>query len=965
MIETPTLLVLRLLGTPEFAYGDELDSSLTQRALAVFAYLLIHRDRDIPRDMFAFTLWPDAAEDDARANLRRSLYALQRWLPQTSVQWFFSDRKRVRWNPDAPYRLDIEEFETHVRAGRLSQAVDLYRGDLMRGYEDEWIAAERERYQAMYLDALRDLTAHLRQAGDVSTAMSCAAKALKIDPWREDFVRERIELRALTGDRAGALHEYQTFEQALKQELDAAPERETIDLVKRLRAGQSDGYSSNLPAPVTALIGRDDEVRELQSRLAAHRLVTISGSGGVGKTRLALEVGARIAPAFRDGVWLIDLARISIGEFVPSAAADALNIRESADRAIDASVITALTRRETLLIFDNCEHVIAQAAYFIDDLLHACPNLRVLATSREPLELEGEQVYRIPPLSLPDGMPSSLQDALRYAAIRLFVERGQFAQRDFKPSDEDVPTLVEICRHLDGIALAIELAAARLGALSLSRVNEGLGERFRLLTGGMRTKLARHQTLKALIDWSYSLLGEGEKALLRRTAIFAGGFSLDAAVAVCGDLDQFEGLNILGSLVKKSLVVADGEQERFALLESMRAYLQEDLDRRGEHASASRAHAEYYRSFARRADELFHHTPQIEWFSLLAREYGNLREALLWAFGEGQTIELGAEIAGALERFWFNYGRLREGLYWLDGALERLDQDANRALAARLYLARAVLLYGAKKLEAATKARELYELAADARGLGSALRQCALALRSSDAEEAESCCRRAVEVLRDAGDTGPYAMALNTLGSIVAQRGAFDEAYVLQERALQVAVEHANDYAIMHTHLYLADLEFQRAHYDEAITHANEALARVDPARSSLLAANLRCNIAVYRIVRGDYSAGAADVLEALRILRDTQDPYQTAIALQHVALMESLAGSVERAATITGYVDAFLAANAIAHDTTELRTRRRIEERLRASLVPERYEELMTCGAALKEPDVVALAEESARVMR
>ena len=959
--------MLRLFGTPAFAYGDELDGALTQRALSAFAYLLLHRDRDIPRDMFAFALWPDTAEEDARANLRRSLYALQRWLPQTDAQWFFSDRKRVRWNERAPYRLDVEEFEAHASAGRVAQAVDLYRGELLHGYDDEWIVAERERYQGMYLDALRDVSAQLRREGDAASAMAYAAKALQVDPWREDFVRERIELRALSGDRTGALHEYQTFERALKNELDAVPEPATIELAKRLRAGSDGEYVSNLPAPLTALVGRDEELQTLEACLAAHRLVTVCGSGGIGKTRIALELGSRVLPKFRDGVRLVDLSRISVGEFVPSAVAGALNIRESADRPIETSVVTALARAEMLLIFDNCEHVIGQAADFISDLLQACPRVVALATSREPLELEGEQIFRIAPLPLPEGTPSNLQDAMRFGAIRLFVERAQAARQDFKPTDEDVPAIVEICRHLDGIALAIELAAARLGALSLARVNEGLGERFRLLAGGLRAKRARHQTLKALIDWSYSLLRDDEKGLLRRTAVFAGGFSLDAVVSICSDLrvDQIDGINILTSLVKKSLVGADGNEERFSLLESMRAYLQEELDLHDERRAASLGHAEYYRSFAVRADEAFHRTPQSEWFSMLARDYDNLREALLWTFGKGQEPELGAEIAGSLERFWFNCGRLREGLYWIDGALQALNPTASSDLAARLYLTRASLLYGAKKLDAATRARDLYEHAGNARGLGIALRQCALGLRGSEPAQAELCCRRAIDVLHDTEDTGAYAMALNTLGSILAQRGAFDEANELHGRALRVAVEHNNDYAIMHTHLYLADLEFQRARYDEAVAHANQALERVDPERSALLAANLRCNIAVYRIMRGDYSAGAADVLEAIRILRGAQDAYQTAIALQHVALMESLSGSIDRAAIITGYVDGFLRANVIAHDTTEVRTRRLIDERLQANLTPERYKELLARGAALGEPDAVALAEESARMMR
>ncbi len=716
---------------------------------------------------------------------------------------------------------------------------------------------------------------------------------------------------------------------------------------------------NNLPTQLTRLVGRDEEVAALMACVQNNRLVTIAGSGGIGKTRIAVCVGSQMLQTFPDGVWLVELAPITVDQFVPNAVAAALGIHESPDRSLNASIAAALSARSTLLIFDNCEHLIEAVAEFCRELLRASNGLHVLATSRQALGLAGEQVYRVPPLTYPPrGSAVTAQDALQYSAVALFAERAAAVRQNFVLTQETAPIVGDICRRLDGIALAIELAAARIGVLSVARLSDGLTERFRLLTRGSRDDLPHHQTLRALIDWSYNSLDEREKALFRHVGVFAGGFSWDAAAATCGQNcgDALEVLDLLASLAAKSLVVAhtEGSHERYDLLESSREYALEKLAENGERQLAARKHAEFFRDFAQKGDQETA-MPQYQWFAQLAREHENVRAALLWALDARNDPVLGGTIAGSLERFWFDAGHLGEGLYWIECGLAALDEALEPGVAARLHLARAVLLQAAKKLEAAERACELYEAVSDRRGLGYALRQRALALRRARRwTAAETAARRAATLLQEAGDVSGFAVASNTLGSIVAGSGQIEDARAIHRQALDAALSHGGEYAIGQTHAYLADLEFQCGDYKGAVRHALEALLPSQNAGAARLAANLRCNLAIYRIAQGERAQGADDAVAAIGMLAGTQDSYQTAIALQHVALAQALEGDARLAARLCAYVDAYFDSSAVEREATEAWGRQSIERELAAKLTPSERDACASEGAAWSEQRAV-----------
>ncbi len=400
----------------------------------------------------------------------------------------------------------------------------------------------------------------------------------------------------------------------------------------------------NLRPQTTSFIGRESEVAELQAAVKTHRLVTLTGVGGVGKTRLALEVAARLADEFPDGVWFFDLAAVADPAAVPDAVAAMLGIVQQPGKSVDESVASALEDRLRLLVFDNCEHVVDSVADLVETILAASATVTILATSREGLGAGEEQLWRVPSLDVNSGTES--------AAASLFVDRAQSVVSDFslaQPGEADA--VVEICRRLDGIPLAIELAASRMASMTASEVRDRLDQRFRLLVGSRRG-LSRHQTLRHAVSWSYDLLGDAEKALLARCSVFAGGFDLESACAVAGFsnseavIDEYEILDLLDALVRKSLLVADRStgRTRFSMLETIRQFAEEQLVARGEAETIRRAHARYF--MVREADimALWDSPRPRDAYAWFAAELANLRTAFRWAADQGD-LDVAATIA--------------------------------------------------------------------------------------------------------------------------------------------------------------------------------------------------------------------------------------------------------------------------------------------------------------------------------
>jgi predicted ATPase/DNA-binding winged helix-turn-helix (wHTH) protein len=441
---------------------------------------------------------------------------------------------------------------------------------------------------------------------------------------------------------------------------------------------------TNLPELVSELIGRDVELEAIVDIGASHRLVTLTGAGGIGKTRLGFEAARHLLPRFADGVWAIELAPLSDPELVAVAVATGLGLELTSGTASPLSVATALGSKQLLVLLDNCEHVVDAAAQMAEALLRANPAVRVIATSREPLRAEGEWVYPVPPLAVPTEGGVDGEDPLRYGAVLLFIERARATAPHFSPDASDAAAIAGICRRLDGIPLAIELAAARAAALGIEGVAARLDDRFRLLAGGHRTALPRHQTLRATLDWSYDLLTEPERVVLRRLAVFAGGFTLQAASVVAADdeIAASEVVDCLANLVTKSLVTAEGSGAmiRYRLLETTRAYALEKLVQAGEFDAAAGRHARRYLDLFEGAEAEAETRPTDEWLAEYGPRIDNVRAALDWAFSPNGDAAIGVALTIAAVPLWEKLSLLGECRERVERALASLgDADAASA----------------------------------------------------------------------------------------------------------------------------------------------------------------------------------------------------------------------------------------------------------------------------------------------
>ena len=539
----------------------------------------------------------------------------------------------------------------------------------------------------------------------------------------------------------------------------------------------------NLPAQMTSFIGRETEMAEIKQALSVHRLVTLTGSGGAGKSRLSLQVGMECLNQFPDGVWLVELAPVTDQALVPQTLLATFNLREDRHRSPQAVLVDFLRAKTLLLVLDNCEHLIEACAQISDSLLQACAKLRILASSREALGLTGEFAYRVPSLSTPnpEQLPS-LEQLEKADSIRLFIERAASAKPSFTLTDSNAFSLAQICYRLDGIPLAIELAAARVKMLSPDQIAARLDDRFRLLTGGSRTALPRQQTLRAMIDWSYSLLSEQEKILFRRLAVFVGGWTLEAAEMVCGEgSDGMEVLDLLTRLVDKSLVFDEETRNemRYHRLETIRQYSREKFFETDEVQTVRDRHLDFFVTFAELVDEKLKSGEQLLWQSRMSAEQDNLRAALDWGLSRNPDSAL--RIVGAANLFWTAGGYSAEGFRWTQKALEEAEKThvpSNLTNEQRL-VARAKALCGLTRLylslgdnanakSVAEKSVALYRQSQDRRGLAFALVVLAYPLEFlGERVQAEAALQESYSIGRAEGDTYIICRALNRLGNVI------------------------------------------------------------------------------------------------------------------------------------------------------------------------------------------------------
>jgi predicted ATPase/class 3 adenylate cyclase len=595
-----------------------------------------------------------------------------------------------------------------------------------------------------------------------------------------------------------------------------------------------DVWSHNLPIQLTSFIGREREILEVKRLLGAARLVTVTGSGGAGKTRLALQVAAELLEQYPDGVWVVELAALSDHALVPNAVVSTLNISEQRGRPLTETLIEYVRPKALLFIVDNCEHLLVACAELTGSLLRSCPNLRLLATSREPLGIPGEIIWQIPSLSVPDSRSKpSLDDLTQYEAVRLFAERAATSAPAFGISADNVRAVVQVCQRLDGIPLAIELAAARVKVLTVEQIANRLDDRFRLLTGSARSVLPRQQTLLATMDWSHDLLSDKERALLRRLSVFAGGCTLEAVEGVCSGNGIAAGdvLNVLAQLVDKSLVVAEtrGGEARYRLLETVRQYARDRLAESHEMTEVQNRHLDWYRALAEHAEPKLRGPEQKAWLERLEVEHDNIRAALDWSGKESGSAEAGLRLAGSLSWFWFMHGHAQEGRQRLERALSA-GAGGSAPARAKALAGTGIIARRQGEYQRAQAALEeslvLSQEMGDHWGIGFSLHHLGhVADEAISYDQAKARFHESLAAFRAAGDNWGVAASLNCLGEAMQHRGDNAEATPLLKESLTLCREIGDKWLSAYPVRILGIIAAYGGHYEAATALLEESLA--------------------------------------------------------------------------------------------------------------------------------------------
>ena len=707
-----------------------------------------------------------------------------------------------------------------------------------------------------------------------------------------------------------------------------------------LRAAETP--QTNLPHLISSFVGRAEIITSIIGLLEAAPLVTLCGPGGAGKTRIAHEVGRRVLDRYEDGVWFVELATHRDAESVCRAIASVFNVREVAGHPLFDLLIDALGQKRMCLIIDNCEHVVSDVAAIVSKVLRANVNVSVLTTSREALHVTGERTFAVPPLSDNE-------------AVELFKARALAVRSDASFTAADTPVVMEICRKLDGLPLAIELAAARVKVLTPSQMLSRLDERLRMLGGGNRDAPARQQTLRALIAWSYDLLSDAEQTLFRRLAIFAGGWTLEAQSEICSDdeHDRWEIVDALQSLVDKSLASSTGTEEdrRFHLLESTREFAAELLAKSGERERVACKHADYMVAFARDAQSRLRSMSEPDWLHQIIREIGNIRAALSWTLCDNADFALGAQLASALEVLWISrfYG---EGTDWLDTALSHIE-ELEPPVAARLLLVRSRIDgFSERALDLAVRSVAAYREQGDAEGLCRAL-SClgANLFNHGRLDEAAQAYREAVAIASDYGDAMMHGGSLAVLGQISLEKGDPQEARAFLDRAAAVlgTLPHLNRYLAV-VERGFAEVRLIEGDAEGSLTHSLRAIQIAELLGDMRLSSWSRVHLA-----RSLFAAGKLDQarLSARDAIATAREAHFTLMFVEGLIAMSELfleTGEDRKAGLLLGFALNVDSRIPVVLARLSKASRDRVRCVLEERVGKQQAQEVLSEGAALDE---------------
>jgi predicted ATPase/DNA-binding SARP family transcriptional activator len=903
-------MLIKLFGGLQIIQNEQPLTIARQRERTLLTYLLLHPNTAHRREKLIELLWPESDSERNGRNFANVLYRVQQVVGKA---WIVAEGSALRLAPTPDLVVDLWRFDQLTKGAEddaLQEAITLYAGDrltptanLLPDQHDDWLLPLQTHYHECFLNALQRLGQRHEQAQRWDDAQQCYQRLRRSDPLHEDAYAGLMRVYARLGRLTDVTACYRELETLLQQELAAAPSSTLRALLTTLTrtptyieqptaapgkapptAPSAQAIAHNFPKPLTSLVGRTQELDQIGRLLANHRLITLTGAGGSGKTRLAIAVARELADTFEQGAWWIDLSPLTEAHLVAQILLQTLGLTPSATTAPLVQVIDHLAGQQCLLVLDNCEHLLAACAPLVETLLQACDDVQILATSREPLGVAGEMLWLTPTLAIPmfeprpdharphnERPPGDPVAAVgTYAAIQLFVERARAVRQDFHLTAQNVAAVLEICQRLDGIPLAIELAAARSKVLTPEQLAQRLQDRFRLLVNPQRNALPRQQTLQALIDWSYNLLSAAEQRFLCQLAVFADSFTLDAAEALCGD----EALEWLARLVDKSMVLFFERQgePRYRLLETIRAYADDRLQAQGDATTLHLRHADYWIDLATRAECNLTGPQQAFWLERLDREHDNIRGSLRWLSTHEQPLLL-LTLTRWLGRYWYFRSYFREGSQWIQQAIQ---SNATR-------------LDGA---DAPVAALDLY-----ARVLFHAGR---LTRPQGDYARTDSYFRQSLTLLQRLGDERSRATVLNSLGISALEQGNLQEARAIYTESLHILEGLAVQVDLCNPLLNLCQVTIRLGDFAAARTYGERSLALSRTLGDRRSMAYALEDLAAVLVEQGDLAGARALLLESLPIQQAVGGAISLAdlhLALANLAYLEGDWGQARRAA--------------------------------------------------------------------
>jgi predicted ATPase/DNA-binding SARP family transcriptional activator/DNA-binding CsgD family transcriptional regulator len=964
-----------LLGGLSVTVGErKVDESAwrLRKAAGLIKLLALAPGHRMHRERAMDLLWPESGKKAASNNLRQTLHVARRTLhpdSQIASRYLSLSSEQLLMCPQGHLWVDVEAFEEAADTAHRSKdpaayraAIELYSGELLpEDRYEEWAESRRGELRQRFLSLNVELAGLYEERGteeDLASAVQALRRVLAEEPTHEEANVGLMRLYALSGRQGEALRQYGRLSEALSVGLGVEPSASARALKEEIAAGRfqvgptraagpdteqtavAGVGKHNLPAQRTGFVGREREMLEVKRALAMTQLLTLTGTGGLGKTRLGLEVARDLVGAYPDGVWLVELAPLSDGKLVPQMVADALGVEERPGQSLAKALVDDLRKKQLLVVLDNCEHLIEEAAQLADVLLSSCPHLRIVATSREALGVKGEFVWRIEPLSVPDAPrasdrgangASSAGELERYDAVRLFVERARRHSPQFELGPKNAGAVAQICRGLEGMPLAIELVAARMDMLVAEQIAERLDHALGFLRSGIGATNPRHQTLRATLSWSFEFLGEAERRLFGRLSVFAGGFSLEAAESVgegegIGRSDVLESLLVL---VDKSLVVAGPTGDRgarYRLLEPVRQYARERLEESGEAERARRRHGAFFLTLAEEAAPQFTGAQQQEWANRLEADHDNMRAALSWSLK--REPETALRLAGALARFWEIRSHHLEGSRWIKAALRHSDH-ADRSVRAKALS------------EAGT-----------------------FAWHRGDYEQATVFHGEALEIYRQVGDEANAAFALLCLGVQDLEQGEHERAKPFFEEALALSRELGYKRTIVYALHNLGEVARHTGHYEQARELGMEAVSVSQEMDDKWGTARNFVWLGIVTAYKGDYYEEAARFLEeGFALIREVGDWEFVAYALDSFAVIAGAKGQGERAARLWGAAEALRKTIGAAIHPTDRPDYDRSVAAVRSQLDEASWEAAFAQGMAMSAEEAAeyALSEEVA----